>query len=156
MTGAWEEDSGPEHTGIARPGAIPLAHDKTRPPRPPPPRFSRRQRFWRRVFRWLTKGAGLGEEYLEAKVGQERAQAQKLFEEAGEANARAEHQRSQTEAATQDVVKKFIENLVAIRKLPDEASRMIAFAKVMEQNPGVCDKLQELQAVLEKLQLPAH
>jgi hypothetical protein len=94
---------------------------------------------------WLNNSARLAEAYAKGKVGQEKAQAQKLVEEGAEIHARAECRRAQTEATKQDVVKRFIENVDAISKLPDDASRKIAFAKVMEQNPALWEKLCDLQ-----------
>jgi len=104
--------------------------------------------LWRRFVRWffprLEKGVNLGEAYLTGgKALQEENEAERRLQEASELAAKVEVHR-------QEAVGKFIENIKEISKLP-KAHQMVAFAKLLEQNPQAMKQLRDIEDLLDKL-----
>src|SRR5436309_882741 len=74
------------------------------------------------------------------------------LEAIAEIHAKREHELADTDLAKQKVVAAFAENVKAISALPP-GERLLAFAKLLEQNPGVMEKVAELECFIDKLNL---
>jgi hypothetical protein len=150
MNAPWEGDGALVPQGIVRVNvaAVPVRGEALSP--------SERKGFalfWKWLCPWLNKGTDLAEAFAEAKVAQENAVAQKTVAEAAEIQARTQHHRAQADVTKQEASKRFIDNIREIANLPDEGSRVLAFAKLMSENPEVAANLDQLQELLQHLRL---
>jgi hypothetical protein len=111
------------------------------------------QQFWRWLFPKIEKGADLTEAFGEAAVAERGANAKRVCEEAAEIAARREVVTAQAGTERQVEVAQFIANVEAIERLQSPAGRLLAFAKLVEKNPGIMQQVEVVETLVSNLGL---
>lgn len=109
------------------------------------------KRFWHWLFPRLERGADMAEAFGDAEVAQRDASARRTAEEAAEIAAKREISEAKAGLQRQLDVKQFIENIDAIESLDSIAGQTLAFAKLLEQNPGIMDQVELIESMVARL-----
>jgi hypothetical protein len=110
-------------------------------------------RFWQWLFPRIERGATLAEAFGDAEVAQRDASARRTAEEAAEIAAKKEIAAAQAGIQRQVEVTQFIANVECIEKLNSSAGRALAFAKLIEQNPGIMGQVEVIEQLVTQLNL---
>jgi hypothetical protein len=109
-----------------------------------PKERQRWQRFVEWFCPWLSDKHELAQQYVQATVDLQKAQADKVGREAAEIAAR-------TDIAQQDAVQKFCDIVDGLNTKDPDATDALKLAKLLEANPGVADQLDKIREMMESL-----
>ena len=111
------------------------------------------RRFWNWFFPRVERGADMAEAFGDAIVAERDATARQTAEAAAEIAVQKEIAEAKAGTQRQMEVKYFIENIEAIENLHSPAGQTLAFAKLIEQNPGLSKQAEIIVALVSRLSL---
>lgn len=109
--------------------------------------------FWAWLFPRLDRSADLAEAFGSGEVAQRHANARRTLEEASEIAAKRDLAEAKVAIQRQVEVTQFIANVDSIERLQTPAARAVAFAKLLEQNPGIMEQLDLIAELVSQLNL---